>query len=190
VTLFKSPNPCLYSFNRLSDDDLERLTFEVGLFFCSVHASRTVRDVLADGPRRMCSSGVLRVLARLSFRSVVVLNFGWTKFQTVHSSGRTVHGCLEDGPRAPRGRSVFRGLLLVVLLALTDSPRPRPDGPLYLCRQSAVHWRTVRVARADSPPLLAGRSARACVSCFLVRFLSSLLVLPRVLLGIVPRTRG
>jgi hypothetical protein len=95
-----------------------------------------------------------------------------------------------DGPRAPRGRSVFRGSLLVVLLDLTDSPRPRPDGPPYLHGQSAVHWRTVRVARADNPPLLAGQSAGACVLCFLVRFLSSFLVLLRVLQGIVPRTRG
>jgi hypothetical protein len=166
------------------------LTFEVGLFFCSVRASRTVRGVLADGPRRTCSLGVLCVLARLSFRSVVILSFCWTKFRTVRSSGRTVRGCLANSPRAPRGRSVLRGSLLVVLLVLTDSPRPRPDGPPYLGGQSAVHWRTVRVARADSPPLLAGQSARACVSCFLVRLLPSFLVLPRVLQGIVPRTRG
>jgi hypothetical protein len=185
----KPLSPQLQLFGK-SDDDLGELTFEIGLFFCSVRASRTVRGVQADGPRRTSSSGVLRVLARLSFRSVVFLSFGWTKFPTVRSSGRTVRGCLADNPRAPRGRSIFRGLLLVVLLVLTDSPRPRPDGPLYLCGQSAVHWRTVRVARADSPPLPAGRSARACELCCLVRFLSSLLVLPRVLQGIVPRTRG
>jgi hypothetical protein len=185
----KPLSPQLQPFGK-SDDDLGKLTFEVGPFFCFVRASRTVRGVQADGPRRTCSSGVLRVLARLSFRSVAILSFGWTEFRTVRSSGRTVRGCLADSPRAPRGRSVFRGSLLVVLLVLTDSPRPRSDGPLYLCGQSAVHWRTVRVARADSPPLLAGRSARACELCFLVRFLSSLLVLPRVLQGIVPRTRG
>jgi hypothetical protein len=169
---------------------LGELTFEVGLFFCSVRASRTVRGVQADGPRRTSSSGVLHVLARLSFRSVVFLSFGWTKFRTVRSSGRTVRGCLADSPRAPRGPSVFRGSLLVVLLVLTDSPRPRPDGPPYLCGQSAVLWQTVRVAIADGPPLLAGRSARACVLCFLVRFLPSFLVPPRVLQGIVPKARG
>jgi hypothetical protein len=98
----------------------------------------------------------------------MILSFGWTKFRTVRNSGRTVRGCLADRPCAPRGRSVFRGLLLVVLLVLTDSPRPRPDGPPYQCGQSVIHWRTVRVACADSPPLLAGRSARACVLCFLV----------------------
>jgi hypothetical protein len=159
-------------------------------FFCSVRVGRTIRGVSADGPRGCCSSGVLRVFACLSFRSVSVLSFGWKWFRTVRSSGRTVRGCLADSPRAPRGRSVFRGSLLEVLLALTDSPRPRPDGPPYLCGQSAVHWRTVRVAHADSPPLLAGQSARACVLFFLVRFLPSFIVLPRVLQGIIPRTRG
>jgi hypothetical protein len=102
-------------------------------------------------------------------------------------AGRTVRGCLADSARAPRGRSVFRGSLLEVLLALTDSPRPRPNGPLYLCGQSAVPWRTVRLARADSPPLLVGRSAKAWLVCFLVRFLPPFL-LPRVLQGIVPKT--
>jgi hypothetical protein len=185
----KPLSPQLQPFGK-SDDDLGELTFEVGLFFCSVRASRTVSGVLADDPCRTCSSGVLRVLAHLSFGCVVILSFGWTKFRTVRSSGWTVRGCLADSPRAPRRRSVLWGSLLVVLLVLTDSQRPRPDGPPYLCGQSAVHWRTVRVARADSPPLLAGRSARACVLFFLVRFLSSLLVVPRVLQGIFPRTRG
>jgi hypothetical protein len=95
-----------------------------------------------------------------------------------------------DGPRAPRGRPVLWGSLLVALLVLTDSPRPRPDGLPYLCGQSVVRWRTVREASADGPPHLAGRSARACELCFLVRFLPSFLVLPRVLQGIVPKARG
>jgi hypothetical protein len=89
----------------------------------------------------------------------VILSFGWTKFRTVRSSGRTVRGCLADSPRAPRGRSILRGSLLVVLLVLTDSPRPRPEGPPYLCGQSAVRWRTVREASADGLPHLAGQSA-------------------------------
>jgi hypothetical protein len=101
---------------------------------------------------------------------------------------RTVRGCLADGPRVPRGRSVIWGSLLEVLLALSNSPRSRPDSPLYPCRQSAVPWRTVRVARADSPPLLAGWSARAWLVCSLVRFLPPSFVLPRVLQGIVPKT--
>jgi hypothetical protein len=112
------------------------------------------------------------------------------KFRTVSSSGRTVRGCLADSPRAPRLQSILRGSLMVVLLVLTDSPRPRTDGPPYLCGQSAVRWRMVREASADGPPHLAGRSARACELCFLVRFLPSFLVLPRVLQGIIPKARG
>jgi hypothetical protein len=95
---FEVPKPLssqLQPFGK-SVDDLGELTFEVGLFFCSVRASRTVRVVLADGPRRTCSSGVLRVLAHLSFQSVVVLSFGWMKF-------RTVRVCWADGPRVPGG---------------------------------------------------------------------------------------
>jgi hypothetical protein len=93
----KPLSPQLQPFGK-SADDLGELTFVVGLFFCSVRVSRTVRVVLADGPRRTCSSGVLRVLARLSFRSVVVLCFGWTKF-------RTVRVCWADGPQVPGGQS-------------------------------------------------------------------------------------
>jgi hypothetical protein len=54
--------------------------------------------VSADSPRGCCSSGVLRVLARLSFRSVVALSFGWKKFWTVRVYR-------ADGPRAPSGQS-------------------------------------------------------------------------------------
>jgi hypothetical protein len=161
VTLFKSPNPCLYSFNHLgkSDDDLGELTFEVGLFFCSVRASRTVRIVLADGPRLACSSRVLRVLARLSFRSVLVSCFGRKRFRTVRSSGPTVRGCLADSPRAPHGRSIFRGLLLEVLFALTNGRRLRPDSPRQGCGQSAVPCRTVRAAHRGRSALR-GRTVR------------------------------
>jgi hypothetical protein len=47
----------------------------------------------------------------------------------VRSRERTVCGCLADSPRAPRGWSVVRGVLLLVLCDLTDGPRSRPDGP-------------------------------------------------------------
>jgi hypothetical protein len=123
------------------------------------------------------------VLYLFWFRVLVGRGFGQSA-----AAARTVRGCLADSPRAPRGRSVFQGSLLEVLLALTNGSRPRLDGPPYLCGQSAVHWRTVRVARADSSPLLAGRSARAWLFCFLVRFLPPSFVLPRVLQGIVPKT--
>jgi hypothetical protein len=173
----------LLPFGR-SGDGLGVLTFGVEQFSVlfvpggrSTRAWRTVR-----------AHSVLRVLARLRFRSVLVSSFGWKWFRTVRNSGRTVRGCLADSLRAPRGRSVFRGSLLEVLLALTESPRPMLDGPSYQCGQSAVHWRTVRVARADSPPLLAGRSARAWLLFSLVRFLPPSFVLPHVLQGIVPKT--
>jgi hypothetical protein len=176
----KPLSPQLQPFGK-SDDDLGELTFEVGLFFCSVRALRTVHVVLADGPRRACSSRVLRVLARPRFQSAGFSSFGWTKF-------RTVRGCLADSPRAPRGRSVIRGASVVVPVSFSDSPRLRPDGPRQACGQSAIPCRTVRAAFADRPPCLAGQSARGWQFCFLVRFLPSSFVLPRVLQGIVPRT--
>jgi hypothetical protein len=151
---------------------------------------------LADGPRGpggrsasclfvACSScsflgfafdpWCFRVLVRLSFgRSACV--------------GRTVRGCLADSPRAPRGWPVIRGASLEVLLPFSDSLRLRPDGPRQECGQSAIPCRTVRAAFADSPPRLAGQSARAWQLCSLVRFLPSSFVLPRVLQGIVPKT--
>jgi hypothetical protein len=158
---FQAPKPLslqLQPFGK-SDDDLGELTFEVGLFFCSVRASRMVRGVQADGPRRTSSSGVRRVLARHSFRSVAFLSFGWTEFRTVRSSGRMVRGCLSDSPRAPRGRSVFLGSLLLVLFALTDGPRLRPDSLRQGCGQSAVPCQTVRAAHRGRSAL-PGRTVR------------------------------
>jgi hypothetical protein len=162
----------LLPFGR-SGDGFEGLTFEVGL--CSVLSVgrgqsacwwRTVRDVRV---RRVFFMFLLSfTFDPLCFRVLVGQSFGRSA-----CAGRTVRGCPADGPRVPRGRSVFRGSLLEVLLALTDSPRPRPVGLPYLCGQSAVPWRTVRLARADSSPLLAGRSARAWLFCSLVRFFPS-----------------
>jgi hypothetical protein len=150
----------LLQFGR-SGDGLEVLTFGVELFLVlsarrgqSARGWRTVRE---RAVRHVFFVFLLAfVFDPLCFRVLVGRGFG----QSV-CTRRTVRGCVADSPRAPRGRSVFRGSLLEVLMALTDSPRPRPNGPPYLCGQSAVHWWTVRVARADSPPLLAGRSARA-----------------------------
>jgi hypothetical protein len=146
-----------------------------------------VRLGSADGPRGSCSSGVLRVLARLSFRSVAILCFGWTEFRTVRSSGRTVRGCLADSPCAPRGWSVVRGVPLMVLFALTDGPRLRPDSPRQGCGQSAVPGRTVRAAH-HGRSALSGRTVRQrlcalllgsippfLLSCFCVCFKESFL---------------
>jgi hypothetical protein len=168
----------LLPFGR-SGDGLEVLTFEVEQFSA----------LSAMGGQSACVWRTVRGLAVHRVFFVFLLDFSFVPFWfrvlvgrgfgRSACAGRTVRGCLADSPCAPRGRSVFRGSLLEVLLALTDSPRPRPDGPPYLCGQSAVHWRTVHVARADSPPLLAGRSARAWLLCSLVT---------RVLQGIVPKT--
>jgi hypothetical protein len=153
--------------------------------FSSVRAWRTVREGQADGPHVQCSSRVLRVLARLCFRSDLVLVFRCSRFADgpCFSSGRSV--ACADGPPGLRGRSVFLGSVLVVLFALTDGPRLRPDSPRQGCGQSAVPCRTVRAAIADSPPSPAGRSARAWLLCSLVRFLPPSFVLPRVFQGLV-----
>jgi hypothetical protein len=157
----------LLPFGR-SGDGLGVLTFGVELFSVlsvpggrSARVWRTVREGLADGPRAQCYSRVLRVLARLRFRSVLVPSFGWKWFQTVRSSGRTVCGCLADSPRAPRGRSVIRGRLWRFWLLFRTVRDAGSDSPRCECGRSAAAGRTVRVARADSPPLMAGRSARA-----------------------------
>jgi hypothetical protein len=84
------------------------------------------------------------------------------------AEARTVHDHPADSP-------FFQGSLLEVLLAFSDSlrlrpdsPRLRPDSPPYTCGQSSRFGRTVRVADADSPPLLAGQSASAWLLCSLV----------------------
>jgi hypothetical protein len=149
-----------------------------------------VRALLADGPRRSCSSRVLHVIARLSSRSVAILSFGWTEFRTVRSRERTVCGCLADSPRAPRGRSVILVRLCWFCVLYQTVHGVGPDSPQGWRGRSAASGRTVREASADGPPLLVGRSARACELSFSVRFLPSFLVLPRVLQGIVPKARG
>jgi hypothetical protein len=154
----------LLPFGR-SGDGLEVLTFEVEQFSAlSASVWGTVRGMAV---RRVFFVFLLAfVFDPLGFQVLVGQGF-----RRSACAGRTVRGCLANSPRAPCGRSVFRGSLLEVLLALTDSPRLRLDGPPYLCGQSAVRWRTVRVARADSPPLLTGWSARAWLRCSLVQFL-------------------
>jgi hypothetical protein len=96
------------------------------------------------------------------------------------SSGRS-ETC-ADGPPGLRGRSVFLGSVLVVLLSLTDGlwlPAGRsacplrtvrgtwPDCPRGLCGQSAPHGRTVRPRQTawffDSIPFFFFR-ASACAS--------------------------
>jgi hypothetical protein len=105
------------------------------------------------------------------FRVLVGRGFGQSA-----AEARTVRG-QASSPRPLGGQSVFQGSLLEVLLAFSDSPRLRPDSPLYACGQSAGLGRTVRVARADSPPLQAGQSAppgRTVRQCLAALFLGSI----------------
>jgi hypothetical protein len=107
---------------------------------------------VADGPRPGCLSHVLRVLAHLHFRSVVISSFGWARF-------RMVRVCRADSPWVPGGQSScsprtvrYSGSLLEVLFAFSDSPRLRAG-------QSAVRVRTVCGSRPDNPRGLCGQSA-------------------------------
>jgi hypothetical protein len=106
---------------------------------------------VADGPWAACSSRVRRVLARLCFRSGLVLGFRCRRFadSPSFSSGRS--GPRADGPLGLRGRSVFLGSVLVVLLSLTD-------GPWLPAGRSACPLRTVRGTWTDCPRGLCGQS--------------------------------
>jgi hypothetical protein len=134
-----------------SGDGLEVLTFELEQFSAlsarhrqSASVWRTVRGLAVH--RVFFVFLLAFVFDPLCFRVLVGRGFGRSA-----CAGWTVRRCLADSLRAPRRRSVLRGSLLEVLLALMDSPRPRPDGPWYLCGQSAVPVRTVRGTLADSP---------------------------------------
>jgi hypothetical protein len=161
-------SPQLQPFGK-SDDDLGELTFKVGRF-SALSEPRGRSAPLVFVPSSSCSCSPF----------VSILADGV-------SDGPQQRA---DGPQVPRGQSACSprtvrgsGAPLLVLCALSDGPRRRAG-------QSAGLARTIRGIRPDGPPLLAGRSARACVLCFLVRFLPSFLVLPRVLQGIVPKARG
>jgi hypothetical protein len=177
----------LLSFGR-SGDGLEVLTFEVEQFSAmSVPRGRSVwtsRTIHARRVRRVFFVFLLGFAFNLwCFRVFVGRSFGRSA-----CAGRTVRGCLADSPRAPRGRFVIRGASLEVLVAFSDSSRLKPDGPRQGCGQSAIPCCTVRAAFADSPPCLAGQSARSWLLCLLVRFLPPSFLFSRVLQGIVPKT--
>jgi hypothetical protein len=76
------------------------------------------------------------------------------------AEARTVRG-QADSPRPPRGQSVFPGVATGGSVGFFGQSAAQAG-------QSAVRVRTVRVARADSPPLLAGQSASAWLLCSLV----------------------
>jgi hypothetical protein len=172
----------------ISGDELEELTFGVkqfsALFVPRGRSAWTWRTVRVVRVRRVFFVFLhVFVFDPSWFQVLVGQGFGWSM-----CTGRTVCACPADSPRAPRGRYVIRGTSLEVLLPFSDSPRLRPDGPRQGCGQSAIPCRTVRAAFPDSPPRLAGQSARAWQLCSLVRFLPPSFVLPHVLQGIVPNT--
>jgi hypothetical protein len=150
---FQVPKPLslqLLPFGKY-DDDLGELTFGVGLFsVLSVPSGRSARVW-----RTVRVISVLRVFFVFlldfafdprCFRVLVGRSFGRSA-----CAGQTVRGCLDDSPRAPRGRSVIRGASLVVLCTLSDGPRRRAG-------QSAVLVQTVRGSRPDGPRGQCGRS--------------------------------
>jgi hypothetical protein len=100
---------------------------------------------VADGPRELSSSRVIRVLARLHFRSVLVMSFGWKRFRTVCCSG-------ADSPRVPGGQSACYPRTVRFLGFATG-------GSVSFNGQSAAEGRTVRGTGADSPRQQAGQSA-------------------------------
>jgi hypothetical protein len=167
---------------------LDVLTFGVELFLVlSVRRGRSAR-----GWRTVRERAVHRVF----FVFLLAFVFDLLCFRVLIGRGfarsararRTVRGCVADSPRAPRGRSVIRGRYWRFCLLFRTVRGSGPDGPWCGRGQSAAAGRTVRVACADSPPLLAGRSARAWLLCSLVRFFPPSFVLSRVLQRIVPKT--
>jgi hypothetical protein len=146
----------------------------------SARAWRTVRDVC-----------VLRVLAHLCFRSIVISSFGLARFRTVRVSR-------ADSPRVPGGQSACSPRMVRYSGFATrgsgcffgwSSAQGRTvrgtgaDSPRYPAGQSARSVRTVRPAWPDSPPV---------PGCFVLWFDSFLVsfVLPLVLQGVIPKTRG
>jgi hypothetical protein len=176
----KPLSPQLQPFEK-SDDDLGELTFGVEQYSAlsvrrgrSAGRSRSVRGLRV----RQVFVVFLRVFA---FDPVWLLVFVAAGLQTVRAlvadgprPTRTVRSAFADGP-------FFSGRLCWFFVFYQTVRGVGPDSPQGWHGRSAASGRTVREANADGPPLLAGRSARACVLCFSVRFLPSFLVIPRVL---------
>jgi hypothetical protein len=152
---------------------------------------RTIRLGSADGPRGSCSSGVLRVLARLSFRSAVILSFGWMKF-------RTVRVCWADSPRVLGGQSACSPQTVRGSRCATGGSVCFNGRSAAQAGQSAARVRKVRGTLPDSPRGPSRTVRPVCPDgppeavCFASWFDSSppSFVLPRVLQGIVSKARG
>jgi hypothetical protein len=107
---------------------------------------------LADGPRRACSSRVLRVLAWLRFRSAVFSSFGWAKF-------RTVRVCRADSPRVPGGQSACSSRTVRYTRCISRGSVAFFGQSAAQAGRSAARVRTVRDTLLDSPRGLCGQSA-------------------------------
>jgi hypothetical protein len=148
----------LLPFGR-SGDELGELTFGVEQFLpLSVRRGqcarrwRTIREEVADGPQEQCSSGVVRALAHLCFRSALISSFGWKRFRTVRCSG-------TDSPWVPGGRSACSPQTVRFSRFATGGSVCFKDSPRLRAGQSAVRVRTVRGCRSDSPHGPCGQSA-------------------------------
>jgi hypothetical protein len=149
-------SPQLQPFGK-SDDDFGELTFGVGRFLLCPH--------LADGPRGPGGRSV-----PLGF--VPCSSCSCSPFVSIRRDfGFRLDGVSDgpqqraDGPRVPGGQSACSprtvrgvGASLFVLFVFNG-------------RSTAQDGRSARLI-ADGPHCLAGRSARGCALCFLVRFLS------------------
>jgi hypothetical protein len=107
---------------------------------------------LANGPRRACSSRILRVLARLRFQSMVFSSFGWAKF-------RTVRVCRADGPQVPGGQSACSPRTVRYSRCVSGGSVAFFGQSAAQAGRSAASVRTVRDTLPDSPRGLCGPSA-------------------------------
>jgi hypothetical protein len=129
---------------------------------------------LADGPRRACSSRVLRVLARLRFRFVVFSSFGWAKF-------RTVRVCRADNPRVTGGQSACSPWTVRYSRCVSGGSVAFFGQSAAQAGRSAARVRTVRAAFADSPLCPPGPGSfvpwfdSSLLSCFRMCFKESFL---------------
>jgi hypothetical protein len=99
---------------------------------------------LANGPRRACSSRVLRVLSWLLFRSVVFSSFGWAKFQTVRV-------CLADSPQVPGGQSACSPRMVCYSRCVSGGSVAFFGQSAAQAGRSAARVRTVRGTLPGSP---------------------------------------
>jgi hypothetical protein len=180
-----SPNSCLNSFYCLGDPVMDWecwLSGSSSFLLCPCLA-----DVGLRRPGGRSAPCVFVACSSCSCSSLFSIRRGF-KFWL---------GKVSDGPRVPGGQSA--GAWRTVRVLPTDVPLFAVRLWRFYCLFQTVRGsgrmvrgkvRAVRDTLPDSPPRLAGQSTTAWQLCFLVRFLPSSFLLPRVLQGIVPKTWG